>query len=62
MELLLLAIDLYPKDAALYESVGELYSKAGNKVKAIEFYKKALALDPNLERSKQMLEKFEQRP
>ncbi|HEU0047827.1 MAG TPA: serine hydrolase [Nitrososphaera sp.] len=62
LELLLLTIDLYPKDATLYESVGELYSKAGNKVKAIEFYKKALALDPKLERSKQMLEKFEQRP
>lgn len=58
LELLLLAVESYPLEANLYDSIGEFYLKTGNKVKAIESYKKALQLDPKLESSKRMLEKL----
>jgi CubicO group peptidase (beta-lactamase class C family) len=58
LELLLLTVESYPREANLYDSIGEFYLKTGNKVKAIESYKKALQLDPNLESSKRMLEKL----
>ena len=40
------AIDLYPKEANLYDSVGEFQLRKGDKVKALEFYQKALEVDP----------------
>ncbi len=45
IELLKTAIELYPKDANLHDSLGEFYAKSDMKAKAIEFYQKALALD-----------------
>jgi tetratricopeptide (TPR) repeat protein len=62
LELLKLMVELYPSEANLYDSIGELYSRTGNKVKAIESYRKALQLNPNLESAKEMLEKLEQIP
>lgn len=58
LELLLLTVALYPTEANLYDSMGEFYLRTGNKVKAVEAYKKALLLDANLENSKRMLEKL----
>ncbi len=58
LELLLLTVELYPRNANLYDSIGEFYLKTGNKAQAIESYKKALLLDPNIESSKRMLEKL----
>lgn len=41
------AIDLYPKEANLYDSLGEFQLKKGDKAKALESYKKALEINPN---------------
>ncbi len=45
--ILKVAIQLYPKEANLYDSVGEFQLKKGDKAKALESYKKALEIDPN---------------
>lgn len=37
---------LYPKDANLYDSLGEAQAKAGQNDAAIESYRRSLALDP----------------
>ena len=47
LQLLLLAVELHPKEANLYDSTGEFYINMKEIEKGIEFYKKALALDPN---------------
>lgn len=47
MKLLEVAIELYPQNASLYDSIGEFYMRKGIKDKAIESYKKALAINPN---------------
>jgi tetratricopeptide (TPR) repeat protein len=47
MSLLQAAAELYPTDAALYDSLGDFYNRKGVKDKAIEFYKKALETNPN---------------
>jgi len=51
--LLQLAIELYPREARLYDSLGEFYLRKGEK-----FYKKALELDPGLERARERLKKI----
>ncbi len=51
--LLQLAIELYPREARLYDSLGELYLRKGEK-----FYKKALELDPSLEHARERLKKI----
>jgi tetratricopeptide (TPR) repeat protein len=58
MAILQIAVELYPKEANLYDSIGEFYLKKDEKDRAIEFYKKALQVDPNLESAKKMLEKI----
>ena len=44
---LLIASELYPQDANLYDSIGDLTIKLGQKDKAIRAYEKALEIDPN---------------
>ena len=41
------AIELYPKEANLYDSHGEFLMKKGEKAKALESYKKALEVNPD---------------
>ena len=41
------AIEMYPKEANLYDSQGEFLLKKGEKAKALASYKKALELNPN---------------
>jgi CubicO group peptidase (beta-lactamase class C family) len=60
LAVLLDAAELFPTDANLFDSVGEFYLAKGDKVKAIEYYKKALEVDPNLRSSIQALEKLEE--
>ncbi len=60
LQVLLDAVELFPSDANLFDSVGEFYLAKENKTKAIEYYKKALEIDPNLRSSKQALEKLEE--
>lgn len=47
LTVLRIAIDIHPKEANLYDSAGELYLRKGDKVKGLEFYRKALEIDPN---------------
>lgn len=59
------AIELYPQDATLYDSLGDFYSKKGMKDKAIEFYQKALSINPkypNAEKAKEILQELTQKP
>jgi len=56
------AVELYPNEANLYDSIGDFFSTKGMKEKAIEFYKKALAINPNYpnaENAKAILKKLE---
>jgi tetratricopeptide (TPR) repeat protein len=54
-KLLKLAIELHPQSGALYEGLGEVYVKLGQNSQAIESYRKALTLDPNLKLAKEAL-------
>ena len=60
LSVLLDAVELFPSDANLFDSLGEFYLAKGNKTKAIEYYKKALEINPNLRSSIQAIEKLEE--
>jgi CubicO group peptidase (beta-lactamase class C family) len=55
----LIAIGLYPKDPALYTALGELSSLGGKKDKAVEYFRKALEIDPNFEEARTRLRALE---
>ncbi|MCK4645763.1 MAG: tetratricopeptide repeat protein, partial [Candidatus Aminicenantes bacterium] len=59
LTVLLDAIELFPRDANLFDSVGEFYLAKEDKTKAIEYYKKALEINPKFRPSIQALEKLE---
>lgn len=59
LEASLIFIDFFPKDARLYLETGNTYALSGQREKAIEYYKKALAIDPNLAAAKSNLDKLE---
>lgn len=61
LTVLLDAIKLFPSDANLFDSIGEFYLAKEDKTKAIEYYKKALEIDPNIRSSIQALEKLEEK-
>jgi CubicO group peptidase (beta-lactamase class C family) len=61
LTVLLDAIELFPSDANLFDSVGEFYLAKEDKTKANEYYKKALEINPNLRSSIQALEKMEEK-
>ncbi len=46
LAILSVAVELYPQDANLYDSLGEFQLKKGEKAKALESYKKALEKNP----------------
>ena len=56
--LLKLNAEAFPRSANAFDSLGEAYLRSGDKDKARESYRKALALDPNLASAKQALEKL----
>lgn len=47
LNVLQVAIQLYPKEANLYDSTGEFLLRKGEKAKALESYKKALEISPD---------------
>jgi CubicO group peptidase (beta-lactamase class C family) len=55
-----LNVELYPKSANVYDSLGEAYAENGEKELAIANYKKALELDPNNKGAATMLKKLQQ--
>ncbi len=46
MAILQTAIEMYPQEANLYDSLGEFQLKKGDKAKALASYQKALAINP----------------
>jgi len=58
IEVLKLNVEAYPQSANVYDSLGEAYMISGDKEKAIENYKRALAIDPTMENAKQALKKL----
>jgi len=53
-----LNVELFPKNANNWDTLGEVYYKKGNRTKALEYYEKALSLDPNMETAKAMITKI----
>ena len=51
-------IALYPKSSNTYDSAGDGYLKSTDTLKAIEFYKKALAINPENKGAKRNLKKL----
>ena len=51
-----LNVEAYPQSANAYDSLGEAYLVSGDKEKAIENYKRALAIDPTMESAKRALQ------
>jgi tetratricopeptide (TPR) repeat protein len=49
---------LFPDNANSWDSFGEAWLQKGDKVKALECYKKALAIDPELPSAKKAIEKM----
>lgn len=47
LNVLMIAVELHPKVANLYDSIGEFYMNLKQNGRAIEFYEKALQVDPN---------------
>jgi CubicO group peptidase (beta-lactamase class C family)/tetratricopeptide (TPR) repeat protein len=58
LELLKIAIELHPDVANLYDSTGEFYLELGDEERAIEYYEKALEIDPEFANARNMLEKI----
>ncbi len=59
IEWLKIATDIYPKEPALYGTLGDFYLKQNLREQAINAYKKALEVDPKFEHAKEMLKKLE---
>jgi tetratricopeptide (TPR) repeat protein len=53
--------DLYPKSANVYESLGDALATKGDLETAIENYKKALAINPELPFTKAKIERLEKK-
>jgi len=51
-------VELYPKIANVWDSLGEGYAISGNKKLAIESYEKALRLDPTMGSAKKAIERL----
>ncbi len=51
-------IELYPNSSNTYDSMGDAYVKMRDTLKAIEYYKKALKINPENSNSKRNLEKL----
>jgi tetratricopeptide (TPR) repeat protein len=54
-----IAIEFYPKEARLYVGMSNLSLLLGQKQKAVEYLKKALKINPNLEEAKEKLRAIE---
>ena len=55
-----LNVKLFPEDANLWDSLGEVYFELGDNEKALEYYQKALAMDPYMESAQEMIEKIKE--
>jgi CubicO group peptidase (beta-lactamase class C family) len=55
----LIGISINPKDPSLYTALGELSSLDGRKDAAVEYFRKALRIDPNFEEARSRLRTLE---
>jgi len=53
-----LNVEAYPQSANVYDSLAEAYLLSGDKDKAIENYRRALAIDPKMESARQALKQL----
>ena len=53
-------IENYPKSGNVYDSMGDFYVATGDKEKAIDYFRKALAVHENAD-TRQKLQKLEQK-
>ena len=51
-------INLYPKSSNVYDSLGEAFMKSGDTITAIEYYSKAVSINPENRSSKRQLDKL----
>jgi CubicO group peptidase (beta-lactamase class C family)/tetratricopeptide (TPR) repeat protein len=58
LQLLKIAVELYPKVANLYDSIGEFYLNKEMRDESIAWYKKAIEVDPDFENAKRMLKQI----
>ena len=58
IEVFKLNVESYPQSANVYDSLGEAYVEGDQREKAIESYKKALAIDPTMESAKLALKRL----
>jgi tetratricopeptide (TPR) repeat protein len=59
IDVLKLNVQVYPDSGNAYDSLGEAYTRSGQKQLAIESYKKSLEKDPTNENAKQKLKELE---
>ena len=59
LELLKLAVEVHPKEANLYDSIGEIYLAKGQKDLSVQWYRKALEVDPKLQTAIEALKRIE---
>ena len=57
-QMFLINISLYPKSSNVYDSMGDLFYSKKDTVNAIEYYKKALSINPENRSSQRQLEKL----
>jgi tetratricopeptide (TPR) repeat protein len=57
-EIFKINIVLYPKNSLVYDSMGDAFKKEKDTLKAIEFYKKSLAINPENKNSLKNLKKL----
>ncbi len=58
LKLLFITRDMYPEEANLYDSIGEFYLEKGDRETSIQWYEKALEIDPDFENAQRMLKKI----
>ena len=51
-------INLYPKNSNVYDSLGEAFMKSGDTITAIEYYSKAVSINPENRGAKRQLDKL----
>ena len=52
---------LFPTSANVWDSLGEAYLENGQRQKALEYYRKALSIDPDMPSAQEAVERLERK-